>query len=83
MGVEVLIKRKIVAAKVAEVASLMVKLRSLARGQAGYISSESLICIDPPVNDEYLVRSTWRSIEDWRRWLNSDERQAFRNRSTR
>ncbi len=74
MAVEVLIKRKFVKEKAELIAPLMVKLRSLARGQEGYISSESLRCIDPPCDDEYLVRSTWRSDEDWKRWLSSDER---------
>ena len=76
MAVQVLIRRKFVANKAQQVAPLMVKLRSLARAQPGYMSSESLKCIDPPSDDEYLVRSTWRSAEDWKRWLHSDERAA-------
>ena len=80
MGVEVLIRRKIIKTKAAEVAPLMVKLRSLAREQTGYISSESLKCIDPSSDDEYLIRSTWLSIEDWKRWLNSDARIAIQEK---
>ncbi len=76
MGIQVLIKRKFIKEKADEVATLMVKLRSLARAQPGYISSESLKCIDPPNEDEYLIRSTWQSDEDWKKWLNSDERSA-------
>jgi len=76
MGIQVLIKRKFIKEKADEVATLMVKLRSLARAQPGYISSESLKCIDPPNEDEYLIRSTWQSDEDWIKWLNSDERSA-------
>lgn len=74
MAVQVLIKRKFVKEKAELIAPLMVKLRSLARAQPGYISSESLQCIDPPRDDEYLVRSTWQSDNDWKKWLNSDER---------
>jgi len=77
MAVQVLIRRKFVAQHADAVASLMVKLRSAARGRPGYMSSESLKCIDPPDDQEYLVRSTWRAIEDWQRWLNSAERNAI------
>ena len=77
MAVQVLIKRKFVKEKAEEVATLMVKLRSLARAQPGYMSSESLKCIEPPHDDEYLIRSTWQSVEDWKEWINSEERSAI------
>ncbi len=77
MAVQVLIRRKFVEEKAKAVASLMVELRSLARAQPGYISSESLKCIDPADENEYLIRSTWNSEEDWNRWLNSEERGAI------
>ena len=80
MAVQVLIRRRIVKDKIQEVAKLMVELRSLARAQPGYISSESLRCIDPPGDEEYLIRSSWRSDEDWKRWLHSDERGAIQQR---
>jgi len=80
MAVQVLIRRKIVKDKIKEVAKLMVELRSLARAQPGYMSSESLQCIDPPGNAEYLIRSSWQSDEDWKRWLHSDERVAIQQR---
>ena len=77
MAVQVLIKRKFVKEKAEAISPLMVELRSLAQAQQGYISSESLKCIDPPGEDEYLIRSTWNSIEEWKRWLNSEERTAI------
>jgi len=77
MAVEILIRRKFIAKKANEVAPLMVKLRSLALTQTGYISGESLRCIDPPGENEYLVRSTWRSVEDWKNWLNSEVRTGI------
>jgi heme-degrading monooxygenase HmoA len=80
MAVQVLIRRKIVKAKIKEVAQLMVELRSLARAQSGYMSSESLQCIDPPDDEEYLIRSTWQSLEDWRRWLHSTERSVIQQK---
>jgi len=80
MGIQVLIKRKFIKEKAGEVATLMVKLRSLARAQPGYISSESLKCIDPLCDDEYLIRSSWQSDEDWKKWLNSEERAAIQRK---
>ena len=77
MAVEVLIKRKYIKSKKVELAPLIVRLRSLATIQAGYISGETLKCIDPPGLNEYLVRSSWRSIEDWKKWLQSKERDAI------
>jgi len=77
MAVQVVIRRKFVKEKVSEVAPLMVKLRSFARAQPGYISSETLKCLDPPCEDEHLVRATWQSFEDWKRWLHSEERIAI------
>jgi len=58
----------------------MVQLRSLARAQRGYMSSESLKCIAPDCDDEYLIRSTWHCHEDWKLWLHSDERVAIQNK---
>ena len=76
MAVEVLIRRKIIETKAKEVSPLIVKLRSLATIQPGYICGETLNCIDPPGRNEYLVRSTWHSVEDWKKWLHSKERGA-------
>jgi len=80
MAVQVLIRRKVVKEKAKEVASFMVELRSLARAQPGYMSSESLKCIDPPCEDEYLIRSTWQSHEDWKKWLHSEERGTIQQK---
>jgi len=80
MGVEVFIKRRFVQEHAKEIAPLMVKLRSLARSQPGYISSESLKCIDPPGENDYLIRSTWSSVEDWKNWLHSEERSAIQQK---
>ena len=76
MAVQVLIRRKIMETKVKEVSPSIVKLRSLATIQPGYISGETLNCIDPPDRKEYLVISTWHSMEDWKKWLHSKERTA-------
>jgi heme oxygenase (mycobilin-producing) len=77
MAVQVLIRRKIRGTKTKEASPLIVKLRSLATIQPGYICGETLNCIDPPGRNEYLVRSTWHSVEDWKKWLQSQERIAL------
>ena len=77
MAIQVLIRRRHVEGKEKELAPLIVKMRSLARAQPGYVSSETLRCIDPPGEKEYLVRSTWQSVEDWKKWLHSQERSEI------
>jgi antibiotic biosynthesis monooxygenase (ABM) superfamily enzyme len=74
MAVEVLIRRKIMGTKAKKVSPLIVKLRSLATIQPGYICGETLNCVDPPGRNEYLLRSTWHTVEDWKKWLHSKER---------
>jgi len=77
MAIEVLIRRRFVKEKEGALAPLVVRLRSLALAEPGYISGETLKCIDPAGEEEYLVRSTWRSVEDWRAWLHSETRTAI------
>jgi heme-degrading monooxygenase HmoA len=79
MAIEVLIRRRFIKEKETALAPLIVRLRSLALSQPGYISGETLRCIDPAGQDEYLVRSTWRSVEEWKNWLHSNERTAIQN----
>lgn len=49
--------------------------RSLAFRQPGYISGETMRNVADPY--EYLVISTWKSIEDWQRWFANRERAAI------
>ena len=79
MAIEVLIRRRFIMEKEALLAPLIVRLRSLALVQPGYISGETLKCIDPDGDDEYLVRSTWRSVDDWKTWLHSETRTAIQS----
>jgi heme-degrading monooxygenase HmoA len=62
--------------KAAKLAPLIVKLRSMATIQPGYITGKTFRCLDCP--GEYLVISTWNSLDDWNRWLQSDQRRALR-----
>ncbi len=79
MAVSVLIRRTFSETeKAAELAPLIVKLRSLAAIQPGYLTGRTFRCLD--CAGEYLVISTWNTMEDWNRWLNSQERQELQNR---
>jgi heme oxygenase (mycobilin-producing) len=79
MAIQVLIRRRFIKEEASVLAPLIVRLRSLALAQPGYISGETLTCIDPAGEDEYLVRSTWQSVEEWKAWLHSNERTAIQN----
>ena len=76
MAISVMIQRKFTdKEKAAELAPLIVKLRSLATIQPGYITGKTFRCMDCP--GEFLVISTWNSLEDWNRWLRSEQRTAL------
>ena len=62
-------------AKATKLAPLIVKLRSLATVQTGYITGKTFRCLDCP--GEYMVISTWNSLDDWNRWLNSEQRMGI------
>ena len=76
MAISVLIQRAFSdKEKAATLAPLIVKLRSLATIQHGYITGKTFGCIDCP--GEYLVISTWNSLDDWNHWLQSEQRMAL------
>jgi heme-degrading monooxygenase HmoA len=62
----------------ANLAPLIVKLRSQATIQPGYITGKTFRCLDCP--GEFLVISTWHSLDDWNRWFHSDERRDIQKR---
>ncbi len=72
MTVKIFIKRKVQEKNAIELKMLLKRLRSLTLNQQGYISGETLKRIDKP--DEYMVISTWRSVEDWNTWVNNEKR---------
>ena len=72
MTVKIFIKRKVTANNILELTLLLKKLRSLTLSQSGYIYGETLRRVDS--DDECLVISTWRSLEDWNAWLHNELR---------
>ncbi|MCG6907898.1 MAG: antibiotic biosynthesis monooxygenase [Desulfobacteraceae bacterium] len=76
MAISVMIQRKFKETqKAAQLAPLIVKLRSLATIQPGYLTGRTFRCLDCP--GEYMVISTWNSLEDWNRWFKSEQRVAL------
>lgn len=51
---------------------LQLELRDMANHQYGYISGESMRNIAD--HNEYLVISTWKSLETWQRWFANEKR---------
>ena len=79
MAVKILIERKIKPGKEKELIEAVKELRTRAIHTPGYISGETLRSIEDP--SVHLVVSTWRSLEDWNRWVNSLERKTFQQKT--
>ncbi|HHP7235427.1 MAG TPA: antibiotic biosynthesis monooxygenase family protein [Desulfobacterales bacterium] len=77
MAVKILIKRYVPENRIQDLMPFFKQLRSLAAQQAGYISGETLRRIDRP--GQYMVISTWRSSDDWRRWVLSKQRKEVQD----
>ncbi len=75
MTVKIFIKRKVQQDNSSRLTLLLKQLRALTLEQPGYISGETLNRIDK--KDECMVISTWRSVEDWNRWVNSPKRNEI------
>lgn len=78
MAVKVIIKRMVPEGRAEDLEPLLRELRTRATSQRGYISGETLRRLDKP--DEYLVISTWESVEDWERWAKSQEREEVQGK---
>lgn len=78
MAIRVMLKRWVPAEKESDLVSFITELRSMASRQPGYISGETMRHVSNP--EEYLVISTWDSLEDWERWVSSPPRQALQDR---
>jgi heme-degrading monooxygenase HmoA len=78
MSIKVLIKRTIPQGKARDMLNLFMEMRSLASGQDGYISGETLKSSDRP--DVFLVISTWATDDDWENWLKNKDRQKIQGK---
>lgn len=77
MAVKILIERKIKPGKEKEFNDIVKKLRSQAMHTEGFISGETLRSVEEP--SIHLVISTWKSLEDWKKWSASQDRKKARN----
>lgn len=78
MAVKVFIKRTCEdPGKEKELFKLVRKTRSLVPQQPGYLSSEYVKKIDPPV--DIVAISTWHSLEEWQNWFKSEERKEIQS----
>jgi heme-degrading monooxygenase HmoA len=75
MAVKVLIKRRFRDDNFNQISRVLIKFRSEAMTQDGYISSETMWDYNDP--KRVVVGSTWRSIEKWNNWKESGSRKAL------
>ena len=78
MAVKIFILRKVEHEKEADLKPYLIKLRSLAMTQPGYISGETLLNYDDP--DDYLVISSWKTVEDWNSWIENEARMEVQDK---
>ena len=57
---------------------LIKEMRGLTTQQPGYISGETLKRVDRTGHN--LVISTWQSLADWEKWVQSEERNHIQNK---
>ena len=73
--VKVMIERHCRADKEVEFKGLLAQIRSKALPQLGYYSGETLRGVDD--SSRWLVISSWSTVEMWKTWQNSPERQEL------
>jgi heme-degrading monooxygenase HmoA len=78
MVIKVMINRTVPKDRGDDVIPLFRQLRTLATNQPGYITGETLRRLDKP--DEFLVISTWESLDHWKKWVVSHERNEVQGR---
>ncbi|MGE5790597.1 MAG: antibiotic biosynthesis monooxygenase family protein [Syntrophaceae bacterium] len=78
MVVRAMIKRWIPKGKEKEAIAIITALRLMASRYPGYISGETLHNVDEP--QEYLVISTWQSLEAWNAFFSDPKRIALQER---
>jgi heme oxygenase (mycobilin-producing) len=60
-----------------KLSQLLTELRNLANMQPGYITGETLRNVDD--KKEYLVISTWKSLDAWEGWMENETRRQVEN----
>ena len=78
MAVKIIIARKVTKDKEAELLPLLIQMRALATAQPGYISGETLRNMEK--SEDYLVISTWQSVDNWSAWLATKQRAEIQEK---
>ena len=78
MAIRILIRRSVPEDKGRDMLPLFKQMRQLALQQKGYISGETMRNYNDP--EEFLVISSWQSVQDWESWLKSKERQGIQEK---
>ncbi len=81
MAIRIIIDRKVKKGKESEFSELLKQLRSKAVSSKGYISGETLRALSDRYN--YIVISTWQTIDDWKNWEKNLERKNIQARIER
>ena len=77
MAVKIFIRRTVPHDKAKGMIPLFRQMRASAATQPGYITGETLRSMDNP--EEFMVISTWQSSDDWKKWLESDDRNKVQS----
>lgn len=84
MPVTVLIDRTFKPQGIQKAYEVIVKLRSLATLEPGYISGQTLVAVDDP--NRLVVMGTWATVQQWEEWrdseLRSDQSAKLKSLST-
>jgi len=79
MAVSIIIRRNVKDETMAgNLAPLIVRLRSRAAVQPGFLTDQTFSCLD--CDGEYMIISTWNTLEDWNIWMHSEERMAIQRK---
>lgn len=70
--IRAIIERHLKEGKREDLVPLLMKLRTAAINQSGYVTGESLVGTEDP--SVITVLSTWRSLDDWKAWEKSESR---------
>ncbi len=79
MAISIIIRRTVKDKTMAEkLAPLIVQLRSRATVQPGFLTDQTFSCLD--CDGEYMIITSWNTLEDWNKWMHSEERMAIQHK---
>lgn len=79
MAVSIIIRRTVKdETMAAKLAPLIVQLRSRVTVQPGFLTDQTFSCLD--CDGEYMIISSWNTLEDWNKWMHSEERMAIQRK---